>query len=60
MQSVMPYNQESSSYDYIVSSATKGDKDFFIKKILYDEYLEATKDHFNGTYEEYLSYRDYT
>lgn len=59
MSSVMTYSPESSSYTNENSTARKSDKDFIVKQILYNEYQEAKRNHFQGTFEEYLSYRDY-
>lgn len=55
----MTYKPESSSYTDENSTAKKSDKDFMVKQILYNEYQEAKRNHFKGTFEEYLSYRDY-
>lgn len=59
MQSVMPYKKESTPYTDEHRDARPSDKDFAIKQQLYNEFKKALKEGFSGTYEEYLSYRDY-
>lgn len=60
MSSVMQFKDQPSSYTDVVSTARPTDPDLFIKQQLYEEYVEAKKKDFNGTYEEYLTYRDFS
>lgn len=57
--SVMQFNQELSAYTVDDMEAKYTDQDFLIKNVLYEEYREAKKGGFKGTYNEYLSVRDY-
>lgn len=59
MQSVMAYKEKSHSYTDDYPNPDPYDVTFQMKQILYDEYLEAKKYDFEGTYEQYLQYRDY-
>ena len=55
----MQFNQELSAYTVDDMEAKYTDQDFLIKNVLYEEYREAKKGGFKGTYNEYLSVRDY-
>ena len=56
----MSYNPQVSSYTIDNDNIEKTDSDFLIKKQLYEQYKQSKKNGFKGTYEEYLSVRDFT
>ena len=60
MKTVMQYNPYPSAYSDIVAEATPQDADFLIKEQLYEQYRSLKKRGYKGTFEEYLSYRDYS
>lgn len=60
MKSVMSYNPQPSSYTDEVNNVKKTNSDFLIKQQLYEEYKKKKREGFNGTFEEYLNYRDYS
>ena len=60
-KTVMPFQEQNiSSYTIDNPSARVSDSDFVIKEQLYEQYKQSKKDGFKGTYEEYLSIRDFT
>lgn len=58
-KTVMGNNKRQSRYLDENPNATPSNQDFFVKKILYQEYKEALRKGFKGTYENYLQYRDW-
>ena len=59
-KTVMQYDDSQTCYTDEYPSARPSDENFLIKNQLYDEYKEALRKGFVGTYDNYLQCRDWT
>ena len=57
--SVMKLKQKNSAYIVDNKKVKNSDQDFTIKNLLYEEYRKVKENGFKGSYEEYLSVRDF-
>lgn len=55
----MKLKQKNSAYIVDNKKVKNSDQDFTIKNLLYEEYRKVKENGFKGSYEEYLSVRDF-
>ena len=59
-QTVMISKERASSYIVDNSSAKFSEPNFSLKETLYEQYKQSKRNGYKGTFEEYLTVRDYT